>query len=154
MRFTNKVFAARLMRACPSKHNFGNSLKLYSDSLSKLCCFLFGVILSYFDTTLCTRQTLHHVVPTLCFYYPSRWLEMTHTWQYLCMSLPVWKWQVNHWPIHLNTTFEGNLNFLSLFSCSSLEDGIWDEGDYYLSQVTGELKLPEEYNVRFRILHL
>ena len=26
-----------------------------------------------------------------------------------------------------------------LFSCSSLEDRIWDEGDYYLSQVTTEL---------------
>ena len=126
------------MWACPSKRNFGNSLRLYSDSLSKFGGFRFGVILSYSDTTLCTRQTLHHVVPKLCFYYPSRCLEMTHTWLYLCMSL-FWKWQVNHWPIHLNTSFEGNLDFLSLFSCSSLEDGIWDEGDYYLSQVTREL---------------
>lgn len=64
---------------------------------------------------------------------------------------------MNHRPIHLDTTIEVNLNFLSLFSCSSLEEGIWDDGDYYLSQVTRDLKLSEEYYVRFsyqRILHL
>lgn len=47
-------------------------------------------------------------------------------------------------------TLEGNSNFLFPLSRSSLDDRIWDDGDYYLSQVKAELKLPEVHHVRFR----
>ena len=52
------------------------SLKLYSDSLSKLRGSLSSVDSSYSDNTLCTRLTLRRFVTTPC-YFPIMRLNFT-----------------------------------------------------------------------------